>query len=303
MTADFDVVVVAYENRTSIGRCIEHACSLTGVGEVVVVDHGRDGAGAVARRVGARVLTDPTNPGFGAGQNHGVAATAAPFALLLNPDARPDDAGTRAGLRALQENPQVGAVQGVITNRATGLPERTQGRELGPAHLIGRAFGARRLLRFAPVRTLSRRVGVLADHVDRVPATAQAVASLAATAVLVRRQAFADVGGFDESYFLYGEDLDLCHRMRAAGWVLLALPECSASHDGGGSAASTTARELAWWRGTMRFAALWWPSVAWTVALLASSVQWCRLAAREPLVARRAWRALLAEPLRDRKLR
>ena len=68
-------------------------------------------------------------------------------------------------------------------------------------------------------------------------------------------------------------------------------------------AALDTERELAWWRGTMRFAALWWSSAAWSVALLASTVQWCRLVAREPLIARRAWRALVAEPMGDRRLR
>jgi N-acetylglucosaminyl-diphospho-decaprenol L-rhamnosyltransferase len=303
MTADFDVVIVAYRSRHTISSCVDDAHRLAGVGEVVVVDHGRDGAGALARAAGARVLDDPSNPGFGAGQNHGVATTSAPFALLLNPDAAPDDAGTQAGLRALRENEVVGAVQGTITNRTTGFPERSHGRELGPLHLFGRAVGARHLLGLAPVRAAARRCTGLADHVDRVPHAPERVATLAATAILVRRQAFDSVGGFDESYFLYGEDLDLCRRMRAAGWTLLALPERSAWHESGGSATSNTGRELTWWRGTMRFAALSWSSAAWHLALLASTMQWCRLAVREPALARRAWRALVAEPRRDRRLR
>jgi N-acetylglucosaminyl-diphospho-decaprenol L-rhamnosyltransferase len=303
MSADFDVVIVAYRSRDTISSCVDDARRLSGVGEVVVVDHGDDGADAVARDAGARVLTDRTNPGFGAGQNRGVAATSAPYALLLNPDAVPDDAGTQAGLRVLRENAAVGAVQGMITNRTTGMPERSQGREIGPLHLFGRAVGARRLLRSASVRALGRRVGVLADHVDRVPAKAESVASLAATAILVRRRAFDEVNGFDEAYFLYGEDLDLCRRLRATGWTLMALPERSAWHENGSSAATDTERELTWWCGTMRYSARWWSSAAWCIALLASTVQWCRLAAREPPVARRAWRALVAEPLRDRRLR
>jgi GT2 family glycosyltransferase len=303
VSADFDVVIVAFDSRDTIASCVDHARRLSGVGEVVVVDHGHDGAGEVAHDAGARVLTDAANPGFGAGQNRGVGTTAAPYALLLNPDASPDDAGTQAGLRVLREHHSVGAVQGMITNRITGLPERSQGREIGPLHLVGRAVGARRLLRIASVRALVRRIGVLADHVDRVPTTTEPVASLAATAILVRRRAVDDVGGFDESYFLYGEDLDLCRRLRARGWTLVALPERSAWHEGGGSATTDTERELTWWRGTMRFSALWWSTPAWCIALLASMVQWCRLAARERLVARRAWRALVTEPVRDRRLR
>jgi GT2 family glycosyltransferase len=127
------------------------------------------------------------------------------------------------------------------------------------------------------------------------------VASLAATAVIVRRAAFDAVEGFDESYFLYGEDLDLCHRLRDVGWTLLAIPQQFASHEGGGSASTHLARELTWWRGTMRYAALWWPPPEWGAALGAALLQWCALVARRPAVARRAWRELVWAPVRDRR--
>ena len=117
----------------------------------------------------------------------------------------------------------------------------------------------------------------------------------------MRRTAFAAVDGFDESYFLYGEDLDLCHRLRAAGWALVAMPTPFAAHDSGGSAASATARELTWWRGTMRFAALWWSPLAWSCAVAAAVVRWCGLAVREPAIAARAWRELVSAPLGDRR--
>ena len=303
MTPALDVVVVAYDNRASIASCVHAARRLDGVGAVVVVDHGRDGSGDLARAAGARVLADPANPGFGAGQNRGVGETTASFVLLCNPDAEPEPGGVAAGLRRLQGDDSVGAVQGVIVDRAAGAPQRSQGRELGPLHLLGRAVGARRLLRRGVVRRLARRVRSLADHVDRVPTAATPVESLAATALLVRRAAFADVHGFDEGYFLYGEDLDLCRRLRAAGWRLLALPERFAVHDGGASSATETDRELAWWRGTMRFAARWWSARAWSAALGAAALAWLRLSLRHPSRTVDAARALLAEPTRDRRRR
>jgi GT2 family glycosyltransferase len=222
---------------------------------------------------------------------------------MLNPDAQPDPTGVAAARAALDASPHVGAVQGTIINRATGAPERSQGRELGPVHLVARAVGARRLLAFRPVRAVARHVGLVADHVERVPTTPQRVESLAATALLVRRESFDSVGGFDESYFLYGEDLDLCRRLRGAGWELLAIPEPVARHDNGASSSTTTERELSWWRGTMRFAALWWSSAAWTIALLAAALAWVRLSARRPRSSRRAWCALVADPVRDRRAR
>jgi GT2 family glycosyltransferase len=301
--APVDVVVVAYGNRDAIEHCIQRVWRLRGVNNIVVVDHGTDGTGDLAEAMGARVIRDPGNPGFGAGQNRGVAATTAPYVLLLNPDAVPEPEGVAAGVALMEVDPTVAAVQGVITNRATGSPERSSGRELGPVHLFGRAVGARRLLQYAPVRALARRVGVVADHVERVPETPTEVDSLAATAVVVRRDAFEEVGGFDESYFLYGEDLDLCRRMRRAGWSLVAVPDQFAWHEGGASAASSTERELTWWRGTMRFAALWWTETAWCAALLSATIAWLHLSARDVRVSSRAWRELVREPYRDRATR
>jgi GT2 family glycosyltransferase len=303
VTAVFDVVVVAYASRATIEQCIEQVGALHGVGTVVVVDHGTDGTADVAAAMGALVIRDPGNPGFGAGQNRGVAATTAPYVLLLNPDAAPEPEGIAAGVALMDVDPTVGAVQGVITNRATGAPERSSGRELGPVHLLGRALGARRLLAYRPVRAAARRIGVVADHVERVPSAPTDVDSLAATAIVIRRDAFDQIGGFDESYFLYGEDLDLCRRMRRAGWTLVAMPDRFAWHDGGASAASSTERELTWWRGTMRFAALWWTEAAWFSALLAATIAWVHLSARDHRVSARAWRELVVEPRRDRRRR
>jgi GT2 family glycosyltransferase len=303
VTGAFDVVVVAYANQDTIEHCIERVGALHGVGHLVVIDHGTDDTADLAETMGARVLRDPGNPGFGAGQNRGVAATSAPYVLLLNPDAVPEPDGIAAGLALMDADPTIGAVQGVITNRTTGAPERSSGRELGPVHLLGRAVGARRLLAYAPVRAAARRIGIVADHVERVPPRPTAVDSLAATAILVRRDAFDEVGGFDESYFLYGEDLDLCRRMRGAGWTLVAMPDRFAWHEGGASAASSTERELTWWRGTMRFAALWWTEAAWYSALLAATIAWLHLSARDLRVSSRAWRELVLEPRRDRRRR
>lgn len=211
-----DVVIVAYRSRDVIEDCLHAALAIPRLGVIVVVDHGQDGVAAVARQLGATVLEDPSNPGFAAGQNRGVAMTQAPFVLLLNPDAVIRPAGVQVGAEFLELAEDVAAVQGVIVTSRGGA-ERSQGAELGPVHLLGRAVGARRLLRMGLARHVARRVRAVADHVDRVPDEPRDVEALAATAVLLRRAAFDAVGGFDTSYFLYGEDLDLCRRLRLAG--------------------------------------------------------------------------------------
>ena len=294
-----DVVVVAFRSEDVIERTIRALIPLGG--EVVVVDHGDGRAASRAGALGAVAIHDPDNPGFGAGQNRGVALTTSPFVLLCNPDAEVSPEAVRRGADLLSERPGVAAVQGVIANTWTGAPERSQGLEVRPVHLVGRAVGARRLLAYSAVRALTARSATLGDHARRVPPAPTEVESLATTAVLVRRAAFEEAGGFDPSFFLYGEDLDLCRRLRRAGWTLVALPEVWADHQSGGSAASDWHRELHWWRGTMGFAARWWGPAAWSAALVASTVRCARLALRRPKGAGAAFSALVMGPARDRR--
>lgn len=297
-----DVVVVAYRSADVIDPCLAGARAIPGLGRIIVVDHGDDGTAEIARDAAVTVIPNPSNPGFGAGQNQGVAATTAEYVLLLNPDAEIDPVAVARGADLLDTRPEVGLVQGIVANADGGEPERSRGRELGPVHLWGRALGLRRLLRVRAVRKLARLLPSVADHVDRTPKEIEEVEWLAATVVLARRAALDGVGGFDAAnYFLYGEDLDLCRRLRRAGWRLLAVPEQWATHINGASSASGWARELEWWRGTMTFAARSWDASAFASAQAAAFVRWVRLVSRRPSGAPRAWRALLGDGRRARR--
>jgi GT2 family glycosyltransferase len=299
-TGTVDVVVVAYRSQELIERCVDAAGRIDGLGRLIVIDHGDDGSSAIAQLAGATVRDDPTNPGFGAGQNRGRALGAAPYVLVLNPDAVPRPTAIAAGVRYLEANADVAVVQGVIRDAVTLQPERSQGVELGVLHLIGRALGAGRLHGSAVAQWFARHVPALRDHVERLPKEPMAVVSLAATAWLARRSALQRVGGFDERYFLYGEDLDLCRRLRLDGWRLVASPIEWASHAQGSSADSGFGRELAWWAGTLRFAARWWSAPRWTGALLAAAVRCVGLVLRRPGSVGRVWRATVGAALTSR---
>lgn len=306
MNEPVDTVLVAYRSEAVIGPAVDRARALGG--RVVVVDHGDGEAAARAAAAGAIAIHDPSNPGFGTGQNRGVSFTDAAFVLLCNPDAEIVPESVRRGVDLLRNRPDVAAVQGVILNLATGRPERSAGVEVGPVHLLGRALGAKAVLRFPGVRRVARASALLRDHAERVPGGPVEVETLAATAVLVRRSALDDVGGFDESYFLYGEDLDLCVRLRRAGWTLLAVPDVWAAHTSGGSADSTWHREANWWRGTLQFGAGRWGRAGWSVAVGAAAIRWARLGVRHPRSAVAAGRSMVLEPMvcraqRDRNAR
>lgn len=297
-----DVVIVAYGSRAIIGRCIEAARQIPGLGRIVVVDHGDDGSGDVAAELGATVVRDLSNPGFGAGQNRGLKESDADYVLLLNPDAEIVSDAVARGAALLDARPDVALVQGMIENRGFDAPERSQGRELGPVHLWGRALGLRRLLGVPVVRAVARRSPALRDHAERVPTAPMEVETLAATAVLARHRALDDVEGFAAGdYFLYGEDLDLSRRLRQRGWKLVAVPDRWAVHISGASAASSWGRELEWWRGTMTFAARWWDGPAWSAALAAAVVRFVALALRRPGQAGAAWSAVIGTAWRVRR--
>jgi GT2 family glycosyltransferase len=294
-------VIVAFRSDDVIRDLVEVSRELPDVDQVVVVDNGDGCSAAIAERMGAGTIRRPDNPGFGAGQNAGVASTSAPYVLLLNPDAVPVAGGISAGGQYLAEHDDVAAVQGAIVNDESGAAERSQGIELGPLHLWGRALGLRRLAKWRAVRRFAAR-SRLRDHVERGVATPTEVETLAATALLVRRSAFDEVGGFDERYFLYGEDLDLCRRLRGAGWRLVALPSQFARHQSGASSAGWWERELVWWNGTMQFAARWWRPWARVVAVGAAVTRWFGLALSRPMGAREAWQSVVRgashEPMR-----
>lgn len=296
-----DVVVVAYRSEAEIEGCLAALAAEPDVASVTVVDNGDGASAAAAERVGAHVIREPGNPGFGAAVNRGATVGTAEALLLVNPDARLLHGAVASGIERLAHEPMVGAVQGAIVNLTTGTEERSAGRELGLVHLLGRALGLRAFLRFRPVRALSRRSSVLADHVDRRPASARDVESLAATAILLRRAAFAEVGGFDERYFLYGEDLDLSRRLRDSGWRLVATPETWAVHQSGASAKTTWDRELSWWEGTLRFARSHWRGVHLAGAIAVGLFEAVVLVLRAPSRVREVVRAMTSVASRRRR--
>jgi GT2 family glycosyltransferase len=253
---------------------------------VVVVDNcSPDGSADVARDAGAEIVAAPTNRGFGAGCNIGVAATDAPFVLLLNPDARVLT-GTISGMRvALAGAPRAAMVASDVVR-----PD-------------GRAEPIRR--RFPSIARAPLEPG-LAGRLDarwyrkRAP-RGGAVEWVSGACVLVRRAAFEAAGGFDERYFLYSEETDLCARVRQLGWEVLWVPGLPTVHASGGSASATAGGgKVAWVDGFLRFTASHHPHprlirVALALGLAARAVAW-RVAGRRDAAAR--WRLALQEARR-----
>ena len=226
MPSELDVVVVNYNAGDHLLRCVASVAAHAGDAEVhlVLVDNAsRDGSGRRAHEVHPELalMENRDNRGFATAANQGIRAGRAPFVFVLNPDAEVT-AGTLAGLVKLAEERPGAAVLGPLVREADGAiyPSARKVPSIGEA--LGHAF----LHPFAPDNRFSRAY-TMADW-DR--ASEREVSWVSGSCMLLRRSALDAVGLFDEGYFMYAEDADLCTRMRAAGWTVLFTPELEVTH-------------------------------------------------------------------------
>lgn len=229
-----DVVVVTFESAAHVRGCLE---ALPARGRVVVVDNASsDGSADLAAALGAEVLRNPDNRGFAAGANQGARRGAADAILFLNPDAvvAPEDLSRLHA--TLAADSQVAIVAPRLL-RADGSAQRGWWPLPSPAETWREALGLRRLwpVRLGPDGAAPFVVGAC---------------------LLVRRDVFEQLGGFDEAFWLYGEEADLCRRARDAGWQVRYVGAATARHVGGASgAADRSATFEHFQRGAERFIA------------------------------------------------
>jgi N-acetylglucosaminyl-diphospho-decaprenol L-rhamnosyltransferase len=220
-------VIVAYQSGGYLRRCL--AATADGRYEVVVVDNGSppgETEALCAEAPRTRLIQRERNQGFGAAANVGVAATSGRWVLLLNPDAWPTGDAIDRLLRFAEEEPRLAAA-GPLLFDVEGHPQRSTIRAplSAPALAIWAAFPA----------GVSGLYGALRGQTQQAPREGE---FLQASAILLRREAFTEVGGFDESFFMYGEEADLCARLTDAGWDLAVCSDASFVHVGGGSTRS-----------------------------------------------------------------
>ena len=278
---DLSVVVVNYNTGRYLAGCLRSAAEGAGDArlEVVVVDNAStDGSArqAIEANPSVQLIENTENRGFAAAANQGIRATSAPFVFLLNPDAE-IVAGTLGGfLKVARDRPGAGAIgpivrdpDGSIYPSARRVPTVTQA--------IGHSF-------LGPfVANPFSRAYTLADWDRR---TERSVDWVSASCVLLRRQALDQVGVFDERFFMYVEDVDLCTRLRKRGWDVLFSPELEVVHIGGVSTGGYRSRRMVKEHSNSIYKYFAkWRSPGWRAAL--RPVAWLVLRLRAEVVYRR----------------
>jgi GT2 family glycosyltransferase len=215
-----DVVVVAYRSGRDLRDCVEPLTNQPELTVTVVDNADPDRSADTVRDLPLTVVEMGRNAGFGAGCNAGAAEGSAPAILFLNPDARIAPADALRLADALDD-----------TKAAAGP----------------RIDGELSIRRFPSLTTVYAEA-LFVHHL--LPKTSELVHTgydepheadwLTGAVLAVRRKAFDEVGGFDERFFMYSEETDLCRRLRDRGYTIWYEPAAHATHEGGASAPRST---------------------------------------------------------------
>lgn len=267
-----DIVIVDYRAGLLLRECLaslrEHLPEHVRLASVTIVDNAPNGSADPHVASGGLPLTvvpNSVNRGFAAASNQGAACGRAPYILFLNPDTRvqPGSLDVPVKLMERPEEQQTGIV-GVQLVDETGRPGTTCYRFPQASHFFWKALGFDRL---APNRFPS---GPYTDF--RHDATRQ-VDQVIGAFFLVRRSVFERLGGFDERFFVYFEEMDFSKRAMDAGFRSLFVAQGRAFHAGCGTTDAIRARRLFYsLRSRLRYADKHFSvgdrALAWAVTLL-----------------------------------
>jgi GT2 family glycosyltransferase len=221
-----DVVVVTYNSHDHANDCVASLCTDPRLNVIVVDNDSSDGTADTLEDLRLTLVRAPTNGGFACGCNIGWRKGAAPQVLFLNPDARttPDDVLRLADV--LDAEPRVGAV-GPRILETDGSLQHSQRVFPSLRASFGRALFLHRLF---PRSQWSFDIARASAY--DTPASPD---WLSGACLLVRRSLLEALDGFDERFFMYCEDMDLCRRIRDVGYSVRYDPVVAVTHAGGAS--------------------------------------------------------------------
>ncbi len=246
------VIIVSYNTRDMTLRCLETLQAQLRDellnSEVWLVDNAsRDGSAQAIREAFPTVnlIANTRNLGFGAANNLALEKARGRYLLLLNSDAFPVEGALETLCKYLREHPNVGAVGPRLLN-ADGSLQASCWKFPSPARSWFESVGLAAALPNHPK---------FGDYYRWAHDEERAVDFVIGACLLLRREVYEQVGGFDENFFLYAEETDWQKRMTQAGWSIVFLPDAQVTHLGGASGYNESARVNAYfYDGWDRFA-------------------------------------------------
>jgi N-acetylglucosaminyl-diphospho-decaprenol L-rhamnosyltransferase len=231
------VIIVSWNTRDLLAACLDALAAPGGMpdgGEVVVVDNASTDDSVAhlrARYPWVHLIERPTNSGFAAGTNCGLAAARGAHLLLLNSDTQVRPGALAAMMAYLQQHAGAGAV-GADMRNPDGSVQPCAG--LAPSLLS----------ETCSVLGFDRKFRALMERRQSAPPAGSYLARdwVLGAALMVPRAVYEAVGPLDAGYFMYSEEIDWCTRIRASGWQVGTLVGAQVLHHGGGSTRRTSDR-------------------------------------------------------------
>jgi len=214
---DISIIIVNYNTADLIKGCIDSVLKQKNIGfEIIVVDNNsKDNSLEVLKGFGNKivVISNKDNLGFGKANNQAFTSSSGKYIFLLNPDAvLTTEDSLKKLVNYMAENNTIGIVgPKVVKDQKISLPQK--------------CYPAEKYLK---------------KPLEKLPGN---IAWIIGASMLIRREVYEKLKGFDEAYFLYGEEADFCLRARRAGWMIGYAEDITVEHIGGASERTTTTRE------------------------------------------------------------
>jgi GT2 family glycosyltransferase len=231
MSPELSIVIVNWNSKDYLRKCLisiyQHAGEIKP--QIIVVDGASfDGCGEMlfAEFPSVSFIQSKENIGFGRCNNLGVEKASGELLLLLNPDTEMKANSLQALLRAYDNLPANSMLGPRLLNSDDSL--QTTSVHAAPTPL-NQAIGSEFLMRLFPKSKLWGTYE--AYHTDK-PTEVEAISG---SCMLLPTRLFRKVGGFNPTYFMYAEDMDLCFKLRLSGSTILHIPTATITHHGGGS--------------------------------------------------------------------
>jgi GT2 family glycosyltransferase len=225
---EISAIVVSFNTSEMTLRCLRTlAGSLDGIrSEIIVVDNASADNSVAAIREnfpGVKLIAKEINSGFGAANNEAMKIARGDFFLLLNSDAFPEPAAIDTLLAFIKEHPRAGTVGPRLLN------------DDGSLQVSCHPFPS-------PLFAWKENLWLTRGYSQWPHDAVRNVDFVIGACMLVRRATYEQVGGFDETFFMYSEEADWQRRMRDAGWDRTFVPDARVTHLGGASGATDETR-------------------------------------------------------------
>jgi len=243
---DVSVVIISYNVRDFLEQClhsIQRACEGLQA-EVLVVDNAsRDSSAQMVENKfpWVQLMANRVNRGFSGANNQAIKAARGRYVLLINPDTLAREDTVESMIKFMDNHPRVGAAGCKILNSDGTLQLSCRRSFPTPWVALSKLLGLGRI--FPRSRIFGRYNLTYLDPQQMAP-----VDALSGSFMFLRRETLQEVGLLDEEYFMYGEDLDLCYRIKQAGWDIFYVPDTQIIHFKGKSTEASASTVLDFYR-------------------------------------------------------